>query len=222
MEMVEIKEITINNDIYFLNTMNSKLIINNDYKGIFVLDKELSVLKSIDIVPDFCIYNAMVLSNEEVLFNCIENEIIYVVNIETNEIKKCKIPPILDNEILMEKVEINGTKVLLKTYKNHFFYMDLKKMDFSICDEMDRLNENEEGRITHKCIDSTIIDSPELCLNEYNIIISYKGNEYRILPKNGYRFLKSVFLHDGDSNRIVVVSGSNDNVTSIITVYCIK
>ncbi len=49
---------------------------------------DLRVMKQIDILEGFCLYNAFVLSDAEVLFNCIDNNAVFIVNIETDEVKK--------------------------------------------------------------------------------------------------------------------------------------
>lgn len=215
-------EITMDNDIYFLQVVKNKIVVNYNYEGILILDSNLSVIKKIDIYQDFCIYNAIVLNGDEVLFNCIENNIIFVVNIETSEIKKCEMPEMLENEILMKKIKMEGNHVIVKTYKNHFWDLDLQEMTFNKFNNFCVGEEDEIGEKSCKCIEHTKIDNSLICMNELNILVCENENEYSILPQMGYRFLGIGSLHDNQSNRLIVLSGSNDNEISVLTSYYIR
>lgn len=222
MVILKENEITMENDIYFLQVVKNKIIVNNNYEGILILDSDLSVVKKIDIYQDFCIYNAIVLNSDEVLFNCIENNNIFVVNIETSEIKKCEIPEMLEHEILMKKIKMEGNHVIVKTYKNHFWDLDLQEMTFNKCNNISVGEEDEIGEKSCKCIQHTKIDNSLIYMNELNILVRENEDEYNILPQMGYRFLGIGSIHDNQSNKLIVLSGSNDNEISVLTSYYIR
>lgn len=222
MEILKENEITIYNDIYFLKIVKNKIVVNNNYEGILILNSDLSVIKKIDIYQDFCIYNAIVLNNNEVLFNCVENNYIFVVNIETSEIKKCEISEMIENEILMKKIMMESNHVIVKSYKNNFWNFDLNKMIFHQCTNS-IVEENEElDDKSCTCIDHIQVDNSLIHMNELNLLICKDEYKHNILPQKGYRFLGIGAIHDNHSNKLIVLSGSNDNEISVLTSYCIK
>ena len=134
MMKLTMNEKTICGDIYFLQVVGDKIVLNDDYEGLCILDSNLQAIKKIKINQDIVIYNSVVVSEKEVLLNCIENGIMFIVNIETDEIKKIHFPDMLKNEILLKMTKKEENAVILKTYKNHFYRMNMGDMTFERVD----------------------------------------------------------------------------------------
>ena len=41
-----------NNDIYFMEVVSDKIIINDNYDGVLILDSELNIIKRIKLLDD--------------------------------------------------------------------------------------------------------------------------------------------------------------------------
>lgn len=218
MTVLKEKEIILESDIYFLEVVNKEIIVNNDYEGILVLSPEFKIIKKIDIYQDFCIYNAIVLDDNRILFNCIENNLIVVVNIKTSEIQTCEMPQILANDILMKKVKMDGNNVVIKSFKNHFWNFDIQKMTFGECNNIFFSDDDKRyDSIHHITINDSLV-----FLNELNIEICEKEESHNIFPQKGYRFLRVSNVCDNHVDKLIVLSGSNDNKLSVLTSYCLK
>ena len=66
------------NDVYFLEIVNNKILINDNYEGIIVFDDHFNVLKKIYFFNDFII-DLSIKNGNEILFICSDiNKIIYL------------------------------------------------------------------------------------------------------------------------------------------------
>lgn len=61
------------NDVYFLEVIGDKILVNYNYSGILVFDRELCLLETIEIMDDFIIESS-VKRGQEILFICPENK----------------------------------------------------------------------------------------------------------------------------------------------------
>lgn len=87
--LTKIKEYKQNdNDIYFINTISNKIIINDNYNGILILDTNLKLIKQLKIFEDITIYSSFINNiTEEILLFCPDNECMVYVNILKYEYK---------------------------------------------------------------------------------------------------------------------------------------
>jgi len=85
--LVKIKEfVQRDNDVYFFQTVSDKIIINDNYVGLLILDSDLNLIKRLAIFDGITIYSSFFNnSNEEILLFCPDNECIVYVNIRSYE-----------------------------------------------------------------------------------------------------------------------------------------
>lgn len=219
MMKLTMNEKTICGDIYFLQIVGDKIVLNDDYEGLCILDSNLQAIKKIKIIQDIVIYNSVVVSEKEVLLNCIENGIMFIVNIETDEIKKIDFPDMLKNEILLKMTKKEENAVILKTYKNHFYRMNMGDMTFErvdndvYFDEECNDIENIKGYADYAVLDDIIV-----YMNEKRLLI-FKGKEKHVLLSDeGYYYIR-VKLLDKSVKQLVVLSSRNDNSKCKILSY---
>ncbi len=130
-----IKEIEFqNNDIYFLAIVNNRIVINNNYKGILILDEDLNVINDIDIISDFVIYSYYTFQ-EKILLYCPESEVIVLLNVESFE---CKIVSLcgFEDENFRQVFGWNNNYVILSTDSGQFVQIDWlsEHPKISVCD----------------------------------------------------------------------------------------
>ena len=75
MNINKIIEKTYSGDAYILEVLKDKVILNDNYEGVIVLNSNLSIVKRISIDQDLCIYNAIVIDEKKILLNCIEYDL---------------------------------------------------------------------------------------------------------------------------------------------------
>ena len=116
----------VHNDVYFLVCVNNKIVINNSYRGVLILDNELNVIDTIEIIDDLVIYSYYIYQNNILLY-CPENSICVLLNVETG---KYIIISLLgfENEIFGEIYEWHDDNIVISTYKGNFVRINLKDM----------------------------------------------------------------------------------------------
>lgn len=113
----------VNNDVYFLACVNNKIVINNNYRGVLILDNELNVIDTIELIDDLVIYSYYIYQNSILLY-CPENNIVVLLNVATG---KYVIISLLgfENEIFGEIYEWINDSIVLSTYKGNFVRINL-------------------------------------------------------------------------------------------------
>jgi hypothetical protein len=116
------------NDIYFLEVISSKIVINNNYKGIIILSQDLEILKEVDIFDDIMIYSGYINEiSEELLLFCPENECLVYVNINTYEWKVINICGNLNNIVFSPVYMWDINELILSTYNGDFYSICIKQ-----------------------------------------------------------------------------------------------
>ena len=93
-----------NNDVYVLGITKNYIVVNNNYNGLVVLDRDFSYLKNIDIDEDIVIYQLFSSEmNDYVIIQDIESETLYSIDIITDEILQVNWKLIFDNYYYVQK-----------------------------------------------------------------------------------------------------------------------
>ena len=122
--MSTIKYININNnDVYFLACVNDKILINDNYKGMLILDSELNMIDAIEIMDDLVIYSYYVYQNKILLY-CPENNNIVFLDVESGKYIIISLSG-FESEIFGDVYELDDDKIILATYKGNFICIDL-------------------------------------------------------------------------------------------------
>lgn len=118
------------NDVYFLEVIGDKILVNDNYSGILVFDRELCLLETIEIMDDFIIESS-VKRGQEILFICPENKSFVYFNLVGYHYK---IIPMVGWEdwIFSPLFQWEGDKVLLSDYKGRLVQLDLEREE--ICE----------------------------------------------------------------------------------------
>ncbi|MBO4457123.1 MAG: hypothetical protein J5802_05350 [Butyrivibrio sp.] len=213
-------ERTFAGDAYFLETLNDKVIVNSNYNGLIVLNDNIEPIKTIEIDQDICIYNAIVIDDERILLNCIDNKKLFVVNIQTSEVKSCYMPQNLVEEVLKEKVPSEDNRIVLRTYKGHDFVLDLNNMIIDRYDLSIEQVRKDSEEMPRDCIDFTKVGNNTVFLFEKELKII--GDEENVItPDQGDYFIKIKAVNIGLEKGLFVLESSFDSGMYKILFYTI-
>ncbi len=218
MNINKIIEKTYSGDAYILEVLKDKVILNDNYEGVIVLDSNLSIVKRISIDQDLCIYNAIVIDEKEILLNCIESKKIYIVNIDTDKIKMMEMPDCFYDEILDKKIADNGNDIIIKTYKNNYFYLDTDQLIVRPCDDFAPEADFDNKELDEEWIDYVKSEDTEIYLSESQIKIVGSEEQY-IYPDEGYYFCRLKAISMGNQRNLMVLSSDDYNEKYKITIY---
>ncbi len=218
MNINKIIEKTYSGDAYILEVLKDKVILNDNYEGVIVLDSNLSIVKRISIDQDLCIYNAIVIDEKEILLNCIESKKIYIVNIDTDEIKMMEMPDCFYDEILDKKIADNGNDIVIKTYKNNYFYLDTDQLVVRPCDGCAPEDDFDNKELDEEWIDYVKSEDTEIYLSESQIKIVGSEEQY-IYPDEDYYFCRLKAISMENQRHLMVLSSDDYNEKYKITIY---
>ncbi len=127
--LVKIKEfLQKDNDIYFFQIVSDKIIINDNYVGVLILDSNLNLIKRLTIFDGITVYSSFFNnSNEEILLFCPDNECIVYVNIRSYEYSVIHLENGLENLVFSTLYEWNDNGLILTTYNSEFYSICLSK-----------------------------------------------------------------------------------------------
>jgi hypothetical protein len=146
------KEFT-GNDIYFMEVVGDKIIINDNYKGIYILDNDLNVEKNIKLLDDMIIDTSFKKENE-ILLCCYENECLIYFRVDTCDYKVIQLSDELKEMSFISLYEWkyddillladNGTIIIqINTINGNISVIPndiIEKSNFSICNDWSKLD----------------------------------------------------------------------------------
>jgi len=129
-------EITIENDVYFMQAVQDKIIINYGYGGIEILDCNLKSIKKINIFDDIVIHSTYVNSkSNELLLYCPENGCFVYVNLNDYSTKTILIEDDLENAFFSTIYLWQEDVIIINLYCMSFVKIDLKKECIEIIED---------------------------------------------------------------------------------------
>lgn len=125
------------NDVYFLEIVNNKILINDNYEGIIVFDDHFNVLKKIYFFNDFII-DLSIKNGNEILFICSDiNKIIYL-NLLNYQTKIISLKG-FESYIFSSLFEWHENLVILVDYKENHIKIDLIKEKIEALDKKEEI-----------------------------------------------------------------------------------
>ncbi|WP_432748264.1 hypothetical protein [Pectinatus frisingensis] len=117
-----------NNDIYFIQTILDKVIINDNYDGILILDDNLDLIKRLKIFEGMTIYSSFINNvSEEILLFCPDNECMVYINLLTYEYKVIYLKNKFEKLIFSNLYEWNMNGLVLSTYNGELYSISIKE-----------------------------------------------------------------------------------------------
>lgn len=127
------------NDIYFLEVVGNKIIVNDNYSGVLILNSDLCVEKSIKLFDEMIICNSFIDDvNRRILLYCDESFKFVCIDVITYEFKIIELLDYMKakNIIFSNVFEWENDKVVLTSFHNNFFLIDLKNGTVEDLDSM--------------------------------------------------------------------------------------
>ena len=143
------------NDTYFLERLKNRIIINDNYHGILIFDFEMNFKKAINIFEDIVVYDSYVISNEELILFCPENEKLVYVNCETSTSKVIDIDEELSDISNLRLVFMKDNICIFTSAQDKYIELNLKNETLKEVSNTS-VNDNKEN-----VIDKSIVDKIE-------------------------------------------------------------
>ena len=110
-------------DIYFLEIVGDKIIINDDYSGISVLDFELNLIKRVNIMEGLIVYSAFD-NGKSILLFCPDNACVVYVDMETFDHHIFSLEG-LENRVFSDLYCYDDDWYVLSDYDGEFLRLDI-------------------------------------------------------------------------------------------------
>lgn len=205
-----------NNDMYFLEIVADKIVVNDNYSGVLILDRNLNVLKSLPLIEGIRIYTSYTNPiNEEILLYCPDNNIIVYVNLKDYDYKIIQLNDGVDNLIFAEVYEWNENYVILSTYEFEFVKIHIKKsslerIELGVAEQLYSCA-YKPVELHEKC-DTVKEDSMHVMLNENKIEVFVNGSMEVLYPIDNFIFLKSKFMSDYEDVFLIIMCSNSSNI----------
>jgi hypothetical protein len=114
------------NDIYFIQPISNKIIINDNYDGILILDNNLNLIKGLKIFKDITIYSSFPNNiNEEIILFCPDNECMVHINLINYDYNVIFLKDGLEKLVFSNVYEWNMSGLVLSTYIGEFYSVSI-------------------------------------------------------------------------------------------------
>lgn len=113
----------VNNDVYFMETMEDIILINNNYSGLIFFNSNLEQIGKVEIIENLSIYSSYIHKKKILLF-CPDNNCLVYFDFNLNE-KKIILLRNFDGWIFSPLYIWCRDNVLLTDYRGHFVNVDL-------------------------------------------------------------------------------------------------
>jgi hypothetical protein len=80
------------NDIYFMEVVSDKVVVNDGYEGVHVLDGELNTVWRPRVMDGLMIYTSFV-NGPDLVLHCVENDCLVHLNVDTGQTKVIPLTP---------------------------------------------------------------------------------------------------------------------------------
>lgn len=196
---MNVSKIFTNNDIYFIEVVSDKIVINDNYNGVFILDYELNIKKELKILDDMSI-DVSFIKDKEIVLYCYENRCLIYINIDTYVYKIISLNEELNDIVFLPLYEwIDNDLMLLSDNGNVIIHVNLlhntikkickeniNKYKFSIHSDWRKLS----GKVIYKIYPNEC--NAVLEINNKIALYNYQDNEETILT------IDSTDLHNND------------------------
>lgn len=117
------------NDIYFLEVLGDKIVVNDNYSGLLIYDSELNLLQEIKLMDGFVI-ESFFRKGKKILLICPENDSLIYLNLAEYQ---CKIMSLAGWEewIFSPLFEWQEDNIILSDYEGRLVRVDLVKEEIS-------------------------------------------------------------------------------------------
>jgi len=215
----------IKSDIWFLKTVNNKIIINNNYSGISIYNENFHLIKIIFIIDNLTIYSSYI-NNNEILLYCDENMKLVYINVNNYEYKIINLTKDM-TEITFSKAYVwHENTVILSSYDNDFFEVNLNKSEIKRIDKNKIREDYYDFYNLYKIYKACLCEEHLIeIFNEKKIIVVYnnKKNNLNIIKYNNGKYKSNKINLKIDINfyNIIyekdIIAVVDENVIEIIT-----
>lgn len=225
------------NDIYFIEVIENKIIVNNNYQGVLIYDLELNLIKNMNLFEDILIYSSYILGKNEIILFCPENEALVYINVENYISRIISLSEELSDIVNVDLYARNEEGCVFIDSINEFIEVHWEKENANKIDESmisqkyQKINDNKKSI---EQIKQTLIENDDYIninilgkINDIvyeNEIVLYNGQKKITLqPVKNYIFNNAkIFINDNLHFLAILSNCKLDIDLSIITIACIE
>ena len=209
-----------NNDIYFMEIVDEAVVINNDYHGLLIFDRNLKQSYKMNFSEELIIYNSFKNKKQLLLF-CPDNNCIVHVDLISRTIRKILLND-FEDYIFSPLYMWEQSKVILSDHNRPLLNVDLKKgtvESINSYDKIDKELKEEYEKIKNYQILKMYGDEKKAIAVEGNStvkLIDYRQNikELKEFPKEQYfdfEWKNEYMVKIGDS-KIQLIYGNHSEI----------
>lgn len=220
------------NDTYFLEILENRIIINDNYHGILIFDFGMNFIKAINIFEDIVVYDSYVISNKELILFCPENEKMVYIDCKKNISKVIDIDEELSHIVDLRLFSMKDNTCIFVSAQNKYIELNLQNKTLKEVSNttfksnkeniINKAIEDKIGEIIDKDEDYIDIDVKEklFVISYEEEIVFYNGEVIKeILPEEEFIFRKAKIRRCGDKNKLIILSNNiEDEEISTISI----
>lgn len=185
-----------------MEVVEEKIIINDNYDGVLILDSDLNILKSIRLLEDLSIDTSF-LNNQQIVLYCYENQCLIYINIDTYEYKIISLSADFEDKVFLSLYEWVDTDLFLIADDGDFFaYVNLnsgevQSAERDIIDKLSFSIKNDWKKLSQFLVHKIYVQRAEAVIEKNNVIklINYKKQEEAILDIEPFE-MEPLFFYD--------------------------
>ena len=132
-----------------------------------------------------------------------------------------EMPDCICEEILDKKVTSNGNDIIIKTYKNNYFYLNMNQLILRPCKECVLKDHFDNNELDEEWIDYVKTEDADIYISESQIKVVASEEQY-IYPEEGYYFCRLKAINMENQTTLIVLSSDDYNEKYRITIYKIN
>ena len=208
-----------NNDIYFLESIGSNIVINDNYSGILILNNKFDIIKKVSFAREVTIYSSYTNDiKEELLLYCPDNDVFIYINIKNYKYRIIKLRNPIKNMIFSNYYIWRYNMLLLSTYKSEFILLNVEKLTTEIIDFSCMIQKYPDFYKSIDCQNNN--NAFDLKVFEEKIEFYINNTVEFVYPDNDFIFLKAIVIYN-DNLLVTICSKKSDISISKLMVYYI-
>lgn len=214
-----------NNDVYELQVVGNRIIINDNCKGLCIYDFKMNLIKKLKLIKGLLIHEAFVIDEQSMILYCYDNSLFIYVNCVNYKYKIIKIKKKQRKYNPKEVIFFDGKKCVFQAYERYYLILNIKKKTLEI--KPNKKMNIERNVISKKdmiqkaadyynsewdyWIAGDMKDDKLVLLNEDKIILYNSNGKIEFTPDKKYYFGRVKFICDGSDVKLVTLSFYNPN-----------
>lgn len=193
-----------------MDIISEKIVINDNYNGLIILNKDLEIIEKILFDEEVTIYSSYKNDiNEELLLYCPDDNRFIFVDLKNFNYKYISINKDIEDMIFSDKYKWDISGIRIDTYCSNTISIDLENQSAIVLDKQKQKNAGSE--LTENESLTKDLNKIQVKLSEDKIEVFQKDNSEFIYPISSFIFLKTKILTYKECDFLIVLCGNKSN-----------